>query len=72
VSSSYRLSNGQGRSLTPKFDVAPPTTCPACQSSSILTTEKKPDASTYWRCQNCGEVWNDSRLDATRAARRKW
>jgi predicted Zn finger-like uncharacterized protein len=67
--SSYRLNNTQGRSRTPRYEAGSPTTCPACRSSAIVTTEKKPDASTYWRCESCGEVWNDSRFDATRYAR---
>jgi predicted Zn finger-like uncharacterized protein len=70
--SDYRLSSTQGRSRTPRYEGGSPTTCPACQSSAIVTTEKKPDASSYWRCESCGEVWNDARLDATRHARRKW
>ena len=39
----------------------PPTRCPACESSSILTTSKSPDVESYWRCTKCGEVWNASR-----------
>jgi predicted Zn finger-like uncharacterized protein len=68
---SYNLTNTQGRGRAPRYEGRSPTTCPACQSSSIVTTEKKPDASTYWRCENCGEVWNDSRLDSTGYARRR-
>jgi len=69
--SSYRLSNTQGRSRAPRHEADSPTTCPACQSSAIVTTEKKPDASSYWRCERCGEVWNDSRVDGPRDARRR-
>jgi predicted Zn finger-like uncharacterized protein len=42
-----------------------PSACPACQSSAIVTTVKKPDADTYWRCAKCGEIWNVAR-------RRRW
>ena len=71
--SSYRLSSSQGRRrLAPRSDAGAPAACPACQSSAIVTTEKKPDASSYWRCESCGEVWNDSRLDATRNFHRGW
>ena len=42
-------------------DAAPPSLCPACSSKSIVTTEKRPDADTYWRCTACGEIWNVSR-----------
>jgi transposase-like protein len=42
-----------------------PSACPACRSSSIVTTVKKPDVDTYWRCAKCGEVWNVAR-------RRRW
>jgi predicted Zn finger-like uncharacterized protein len=38
-----------------------PTACPSCQSASIVTTAKVPDATSYWRCTSCGEVWNASR-----------
>jgi predicted Zn finger-like uncharacterized protein len=65
------LSSTQGRSRVPRDGARSPETCPACQSSAIVTTEKNPDASTYWRCESCGEVWNDSRLDAPRYGRRK-
>jgi transposase-like protein len=43
-----------------------PAICRACRSSSILTTAKKPDADSYWRCTRCGEVWNASRARADR------
>jgi ribosomal protein L37AE/L43A len=26
-----------------------------------MTTGKTRTASSYWRCQACGEVWNDAR-----------
>ena len=38
-----------------------PASCPTCGSSSIVTTAKIPDRDSYWRCKDCGEVWNDSR-----------
>lgn len=38
-----------------------PPACPACRSSSVTTTAKNPDASTYWRCERCGEIWNVGR-----------
>jgi predicted Zn finger-like uncharacterized protein len=38
-----------------------PTVCPACRSSAIATAAKQPNADSYWRCDSCGEVWNDSR-----------
>jgi predicted Zn finger-like uncharacterized protein len=47
-----------------------PTSCPSCQSSAIATSAKNPDAGSYWRCNSCGEVWNDSRL--TRDRRPQW
>ena len=43
-----------------------PTSCPACQSSTIVTTAKSPDADSYWRCEHCGEVWNASRSQTDR------
>jgi predicted Zn finger-like uncharacterized protein len=38
-----------------------PTVCPNCQSSAIATTSKVANAESYWRCQNCGDVWNPTR-----------
>ncbi len=40
---------------------APPTQCPSCGGHSLVTTAKVPSAESYWRCDGCGEVWNDSR-----------
>ena len=37
------------------------TTCPFCASSRVTTTNKTLTASTYWRCQACGEIWNPRR-----------
>jgi transposase-like protein len=39
-----------------------PTTCPFCRSSQIAAANEKTDASTYWRCKSCGEMWNLGRL----------
>ena len=61
--------------LAPPVSVATetrPAVCPACQSSSIVTTTKNPDACSYWRCVNCGEVWNVSRSKKDRDSRRPW
>ena len=41
-----------------------PTQCPTCHSKDVKTTSKVIDASTYWRCGACGEVWNVARLRA--------
>ena len=38
-----------------------PTVCPNCQSSAIATASKVANAESYWRCQNCGDVWNPTR-----------
>jgi predicted Zn finger-like uncharacterized protein len=40
-----------------------PTTCPACRSTLIATTAKSPDATSYWRCGSCGEIWNAARRE---------
>ena len=47
-------------------DPVTPVTCPACRSTSIVTTAKIPDADSYWRCTSCGEVWNASRSQTNR------
>ncbi len=49
-----------------------PATCPKCDSSSITTTAKDPDSSSYWRCKNCGEIWNGSRSRVGRNGGRAW
>jgi ribosomal protein L37AE/L43A len=41
---------------------AAPASCPFCQSSKVKAATEKVDASTYWRCESCGEMWNVSRL----------
>ena len=53
-------------------DTAPPALCPTCRSTSIVTTAKRPDADTYWRCTACGEIWNASRSQANSYGRRRW
>lgn len=39
----------------------PATPCPACGSRDVHTTSKTVNASTYWRCGTCGEIWNAER-----------
>ena len=46
--------------------------CPACASASVTTTAKNPDIDSYWRCQQCGEVWNVSRSRAARGRNFRW
>lgn len=43
----------------------PPTKCPECGSSRVKTTNKPITASTYWRCDACGEIWNVERRRPT-------
>ena len=38
-----------------------PTRCPSCGARDVVTTSKVVDASSYWRCGACGEVWNVAR-----------
>ena len=40
---------------------APPARCPACRSQDVKTTSKVASADAYWRCGDCGEVWNVAR-----------
>jgi transposase-like protein len=42
--------------------VPAPIACPFCRSPKIMTTSTKADASSYWRCEACGQVWNVGRL----------
>jgi ribosomal protein L37AE/L43A len=39
----------------------PPDRCPQCGSPRVKTTSKAITASTYWRCEACGEIWNVGR-----------
>ena len=47
---------------------AEPKTCPFCRSLNVKTTGKEVNASTYWRCAACGQIWNDGRLQHGRRA----
>ena len=44
--------------------LAPPTSCPSCRSTEVKTTSKVVTSEAYWRCEACGEVWNDARRRA--------
>jgi transposase-like protein len=50
----------------PKEPVTPPSSCPACRSSDIMTTSKVVTVESYWRCGACGEVWNVTRRETDR------
>jgi transposase-like protein len=39
-------------------EVSVPTECPSCHSKDIKAADKVVDASSYWRCGACGDVWN--------------
>ena len=45
---------------------APPTKCPECDSPRVTTTNTTITASTYWRCEACGEIWNVGRRQPSR------
>ena len=49
-----------------------PVSCPTCRSNAIATTAKSPNAGSYWRCNSCGEVWNDSRTRAAQRSGPRW
>jgi len=49
-----------------------PARCPFCRSTTIGTTSKVADADSYWRCRQCGEIWNDLRLANQSAGTRRW
>ena len=38
-----------------------PARCPACRSQDVKTTSKVASVDNYWRCGDCGEVWNVAR-----------
>lgn len=59
-------------SLKADDHLAAPVTCPFCQSRKITTTAKRVTASTYWRCQACGQIWNVARLQPARQPSAPW
>ena len=42
-------------------EIVVPARCPACRSQDVKTTSKVASADAYWRCGDCGEVWNVAR-----------
>jgi hypothetical protein len=38
----------------------------------VTTTSKTVSETTYWRCHECGQVWNPARLVNGRAPARRW
>ena len=60
-----------GGGTPPDDRVMRPTECPECRSKAIGTLAKIITADTYWRCQVCGTVWNETRY-RTNAPRRRW
>ena len=48
--------------LTPNAAAQPdtPPACPKCYSKDTSSAAKRPTAQSYWRCMECGEVWNPS------------
>jgi hypothetical protein len=47
---------------------AAPTECPFCRSRALADAGRKVTASTYWRCETCGQMWNPGRLRSAREA----
>jgi transposase-like protein len=61
-----------GRSAPTNPHASVPDSCPTCQSTSITTTAKIPDSTSYWRCTKCGDVWNDARRQVPRSGGHRW
>ncbi len=57
------MSQAMSHTIAPEKDTEARAVCPACGSSGTVTTSKTIDASTYWRCLQCGEVWNALRRE---------
>jgi ribosomal protein L37AE/L43A len=51
--------------LMPREPTKAPDRCPQCGSPRVKTTSKPITASTYWRCEACGEIWNVGRRQPT-------
>ena len=49
----------------------PARSCPRCTSVAVIATAKNPDADSYWRCNNCGEVWSPARR-TSEPSRQRW
>jgi transposase-like protein len=54
----------------PERESANPTRCPYCASPSIVVAGKV-TAASYWRCEDCGQIWNPGRLRETWAHGRR-
>jgi hypothetical protein len=49
-----------------------PVTCPFCGAGTIKAASEKVDASSYWRCVACGEMWNLNRMQTAPVRRSAW
>ena len=50
---------GAAHTATPAgIAVIRPDKCPECGSKAVGTLAKEITDATYWRCQQCGNVWN--------------
>lgn len=58
-------------SPTPTTEARPPV-CPSCRSTATVTSGARPDADSYWRCTDCGEIWNVARAQVNRYGARRW
>ncbi len=58
--------------LPPSSSYVAPTACPLCQSTKIVTRATSPDADSYWRCTNCGDIWNAARIAIDRDDVYRW
>jgi uncharacterized Zn finger protein len=47
-----------------------PATCPECGSKKFGTLAPVITSDTYWRCHDCGTVWNEIRYRQQR--RQQW
>lgn len=58
----------KGQWATPDADAerpfVAPSVCPFCQSTAVTSSGKQANASSYWRCSTCGELWNVARLQS--------
>ena len=62
------MDRGEGRVRLPLREPelpAAPTACTFCRALNITAASEKVDASTYWRCETCGQMWNVARLQTS-------
>lgn len=67
----YRPAVGSPREAESQQPADAPLVCPECRSAETVTTAKAPDIDSYWRCKQCGLIWNRGRWKDQRGWRQR-